>query len=133
MWIAQELPWTKESTQDMQRECDSWLGTLGVTQLSTILLPSPVVHRELISRIRRKHFVDLAQPLGQRRRSQQRIVALAQFLVIHVEKQRKRIHRNRIGEGSLQIFMLGLLRLRTVAGGNFAQLIRVHRGLAARF
>src|SRR5271165_3039011 len=62
-----------------------------LTTSNWFLLPSPVVHRELISRIGRKQLVDLAQPLGQRRRSQQRIVALAQLLVVHIEKQRQSV------------------------------------------
>jgi hypothetical protein len=45
-----------------------------------------VVHRELKARIRRKQLRHFPQPLGHLLRSQQRVVALAQIVVIHVEE-----------------------------------------------
>src|ERR1035437_4261453 len=54
------------------------------------LLPSAVIHGKLEPRVRGEEFVDLAQALGQRVGSQQRIIALAQVLVVHIEIQRQR-------------------------------------------
>src|SRR5271165_7165435 len=51
------------------------------------LLPSAVIYGKLETGIGREEFVDFAQPLGQRIGGEQRIVALTQVLVIHVEIQ----------------------------------------------
>src|SRR5664280_1416372 len=97
------------------------------------LLPSAVVHGKLESRISREEFVDLAQALGQRVGSQQRIIAFAQVLVVHIEIQRQRVHGNGIGKGGQQVLVLGFLSLRSRGGCDFTQLVGVKRGLAASF
>src|SRR5271157_3736117 len=94
------------------------------------LLPSPVVHRELEAGIWWEQFVDLAQALGQRVRGQQRIVALAEVLVIHIEIQRQGIQRNGVGEGGQQVLVARLLCLWAVSSRDLAQLIGIKARLA---
>jgi hypothetical protein len=56
--------------------------------LTPKLLPPPTVpNLKLVSGVWRKHFRHMAQPLGQRGRSQQRILAFAQIRVIEINGQ----------------------------------------------
>ena len=55
-----------------------------------VALTAPLVeHSELESSVRREQLRHFTQPLGQRRRRQQRIVALPQIVIIHIEIQRQ--------------------------------------------
>ena len=60
----------------------------------------------------------MAQALGQRRSGQQRILALAQIVVVEVDRQRQHVNGQRVGEGRLEEGAAGALvdALLAVAG-----------------
>src|SRR5262245_34909055 len=60
------------------------------------LSPALVKNIELIPRIRRKELSDLFQARSQRRGCQQRIFALTQFVIIHVQAEREQVDGYRI-------------------------------------
>ena len=59
---------------------------------------APVVNLEFVSGIRREQTGDVAKPLGERRSGQQRVLALAQVVVIEVDSEREHIDGESVGE-----------------------------------
>src|SRR5260370_33804119 len=85
-------------------------------------LPAPtIVNVEFKSRIRWKNLRDFAQAFGHCSRSQQRIVALAQIVVIDVEIEREQVGGSGIREAGCKILGLEFLRGRGVAAGRVAR------------
>src|SRR4051794_33532313 len=64
---------------------------------------------ELEAGVWREELVHLLQAFGHGGRGQQRIFALAQFVVVHVQIQRQHIDSDGIGEGCAEIVILCLL------------------------
>ncbi len=67
-------------------------------KLRTGLRPPLVVNRKFKPRIRRKQLRHFFQALCHLRRCQQRIVALAQIVVVHIDEQRQQIDGDGIGK-----------------------------------
>src|SRR5579872_5113226 len=90
-----------------------------------------VEDREFESLVGREQFGDLAQTLGERGRREQRIIALAQIVVIDVEIKREQVDGNRIGESGFEIFSLVALGVGAVRGGELAGLPGIERSFPA--
>ena len=63
---------------------------------------APIQDLKLIAGVGGEKGGHMAQPLGQRRRGQQRVFTLAQVVIIEVHSQRKHVDRQRVGEGRLE-------------------------------
>ncbi len=75
---------TTEDTEDT--EVPARWSFIRVIRASPWLRPSLVVDRELESRIRREQFCHFLQPLRHLGRRQKGVIALAQVVIIHVDK-----------------------------------------------
>src|SRR5579863_9937271 len=87
--------------------------------------------RELESGIRGKQFGNFSETLGQRGRSEQRVIALAEIVIIDIKVKRQQVNRNCVGERRFEIFRLVAFRVGAVSGGEFAGLPGIERSLAA--
>ena len=94
-----------------------------------------VENLELVAGVGREEARHVAQPLGQRGRSQQRILALAQIVVIEVDGQRQHVDGQRIGERRLEESVARALVDSLLAGARVlraaARLPRILAGFAA--
>src|SRR5581483_10499611 len=93
--------------------------------------PPPVVDIELETGIRREKLIQLAQTLAQRAWRQQRILALAQIVVIHVNKSRKHVDGDCVGKRRGQVFVPCALGIGPAAGCDLARLPGINAGFAA--
>src|SRR5207253_5290322 len=81
-------------------------GVLGINSVVRSIqasAPALIKNIELVALVRRKQFRYLFQALRQSGRRQQRVVTLAQLVIIQVKAERKQVNGNRVTKRSGQI------------------------------
>src|ERR1700759_1193100 len=95
----------REWTEIMLSDDISLQSSIQSAQLS----PLAVADRKLVAGIRRKQSCDEAGSVGQGLRSQPCVLPFPQLRVVEVNRERKLVYRQSIGEGRFKVVRLCLL------------------------